>query len=520
VSVASLNRAHGEAELALALAAAGLAVIPVHLYRRGERWCKDPLIKDWRNRASADARMVQGWWRQFPFAVPGIVLARCGLVIVDADRHPGKPDGVAALAVLDGLPPHPVIATRGGGEHHYFRQPDPPISFGRWLGGEVLGTSKFAVAYAMIDPALAPALPAGLLRALPKQEARGPSSNVVLSIYIGEVEGATAALRKLKPCAWNGRHDEWFALLMGAKAAGVACDDFVDWSTQDPEYADDAEIIRVKWNSIEPRHPGAFFKALKDAGIKLRHSNNNNAEHHVPAEGNHSGSVKPSRRDWRLHLGDILRALERKQTEPMLFWSGCRVAEIFAEAGKPKVEVARGLLEGACPKLIKEIGIPEVRRTIANALANISNKTGTAIMKSSDIEQRERRELLGSTTTSTFHQRAIADLALEDQGRHTQGAVVTGSERVPQVPRQPEGSPWSGSIPEGVEPPLGYAINAQESVGEPFEVAASLTPLGDVAAEVAREEEEPLLRPTPTDLVLSLGSVGVSPSSLIRGRRL
>jgi hypothetical protein len=49
--VPSLNRAHvnfcGDAELALALAAAGVAVIPVRLYRRGDRWRKDPLIKDW-----------------------------------------------------------------------------------------------------------------------------------------------------------------------------------------------------------------------------------------------------------------------------------------------------------------------------------------------------------------------------------------------------------------------------------------------------------------------------------------
>ena len=65
--MASLSRAHvyfcGRdewAELALALADAGLAVIPVHLHRAGERWCKDPLIKDWRNRASADATDGRG----------------------------------------------------------------------------------------------------------------------------------------------------------------------------------------------------------------------------------------------------------------------------------------------------------------------------------------------------------------------------------------------------------------------------------------------------------------------------
>jgi Bifunctional DNA primase/polymerase, N-terminal len=132
------------------------------------KWRKDPLIKDWRNRATTWRPTVAGWWRQFPWAVPGIVLEKCGLVVVDADRHPGKPDGVAALAALDGLPPHPVIATRGGGEHPYFRQPDPAISFGRWAGGEVLGTSKFAVAYAMLDLEEVPELPPGLLKALPR----------------------------------------------------------------------------------------------------------------------------------------------------------------------------------------------------------------------------------------------------------------------------------------------------------------------------------------------------------------
>jgi hypothetical protein len=137
-------------------------------------------------------------------------------------------------------------------------------------------------------------------------------------------------------------------------------------------------------------------------------------------------------------------------------------------------------------------------------------------MKSSDIEQRERRELLGSTGGMTYHSRAAADIALEGQGRHTQGAEVIGSKPAVAYPRQPEGSPWAGDLvpPEG---PLGYAIDAQESVGEVFEIAASLPPLGDVV--VAREEEEPSLRPAPADLVLSPESVGVSPS-LIRGRRL
>jgi hypothetical protein len=165
------NRAHVNYCLAVGLAEVGLAVMPVRLHRLGGKWRKDPLIKNWKERASADPTLVAGWWRQYPWAVPGIVLEMSGLVVVDADRHPGGPDGVAALARIEGLPPHPVIATRGGGEHHYFRQPEPPISFGRWAGGEVLGTSKFAVAYGMVDPAEVPELPGWVLRALPRVRA-------------------------------------------------------------------------------------------------------------------------------------------------------------------------------------------------------------------------------------------------------------------------------------------------------------------------------------------------------------
>jgi hypothetical protein len=58
----------------------------------------------------------------------------------------------------------------------------------------------------------------------------------------------------------------------------------------------------------------------------------------------------------------------------MLFSVACVVAEVIAEVGKPKPAVGRQLLEGACPKLIKEIGIDEVRRTIANAYRHVEEK--------------------------------------------------------------------------------------------------------------------------------------------------
>jgi Bifunctional DNA primase/polymerase, N-terminal/Primase C terminal 2 (PriCT-2) len=183
------------------------------------------------------------------------------------------------------------------------------------------------------------------------------------------------ALRQMDPRDWRGDYDGWFQLAGACKAVGISRDDFAEWCLRDEAYAGTGEENERIWESAHGAHGGALWKALSERGIKQSPSlKDKTPGHHVPAGGNHSASSKPSRRDWRLHIGDILRALERKQTEPMLFWAGCRAAEIIVEAGKPKVEVARGLIEGACPKLIAEIGIAEVRRTIANAFARISHK--------------------------------------------------------------------------------------------------------------------------------------------------
>jgi Bifunctional DNA primase/polymerase, N-terminal len=111
-------------------------VFPVRLIRDGERRRKIPLIKDWRNRASNDPAQIAAWQQEFPGAVFGIELGRANLIVVDADRHPGGADGVAALDQLTQdreWPAHPTIATAGGGFHHIFGQ--PPDQLGNSPGG-------------------------------------------------------------------------------------------------------------------------------------------------------------------------------------------------------------------------------------------------------------------------------------------------------------------------------------------------------------------------------------------------
>jgi hypothetical protein len=94
---------------------------------------------------------------------------------------------------------------------------------------------------------------------------------------------------------------------------------------------------------------------------------------------------------------------------------------------------------------------------------------------SADEERKLRKALAGSDTNMTLHSRAAADIALENQGgRFAEGASVSGGKPAVVYPRMPEGNPWSGEISDGVEPALGWSVEAQEPVGEVFEVEASL----------------------------------------------
>jgi hypothetical protein len=93
---------------------------------------------------------------------------------------------------------------------------------------------------------------------------------------------------------------------------------------------------------------------------------------------------------------------------------------------------------------------------------------------SNKIEQRERRELAGSTTTTTYFRQSQIHQDLDAPGgRFREKETTVGADLVPQYPRLPSSSPWSGD-PVGVEPPLGIDVNFQEPCGEAFEVERSL----------------------------------------------
>ena len=118
-------------------------------------------------------------------------------------------------------------------------------------------------------------------------------------------------------------------------------------------------------------------------------------------------------------------------------------------------------------------------------------------MKSSDAEMKERRRHAGSTTQVTnYRDRAVNDLALEARGRHATKSNVVGAERVPLYPAA--SGPWNDPVQVPDEPPLGYAIDSQEPVGEVFEIEASLREASPSVASLPPDGDVATARTTPS----------------------
>ena len=123
-------------EAALGYAVHGIPVYPVHWprpipgraglacsCRRGpacDRPAKHPLLRHGANDATTHPAQLERWWRRWPQANVGLAT---GIVfdVLDIDG----PAGLAALRQLAGTVdlrfPDPLVATGGGGWHHWFR---------------------------------------------------------------------------------------------------------------------------------------------------------------------------------------------------------------------------------------------------------------------------------------------------------------------------------------------------------------------------------------------------------------
>jgi Bifunctional DNA primase/polymerase, N-terminal/Primase C terminal 2 (PriCT-2) len=187
------------------------------------------------------------------------------------------------------------------------------------------------------------------------------------SLSLGPVvtrPGLREAFLQLDPRCWNGEHDAWLRLLMACKAAGITRAEFVEWSTQDPDYAHDARIIETKWNSAPARHYGALVAALKEAGIKVKASH---TPHH--RSSNHA-EVRFSAVNWRSRFEGIRKWLKRHASEDGLFSASCLVAEIIED--RPTARVKELLLQDCTAYGLT--AVIDCSKTIERAFEYITNK--------------------------------------------------------------------------------------------------------------------------------------------------
>lgn len=150
-----LDKSSRNLDVALDLARTGAFVFPCQGHGPSRKQpCKGVY---WRSVSTRDEAKVRLFWRQFPDAVPGIDLAKSGLLVIDCDRKPS--DGLAWLVAHaaehgDALDGHPAVDTPSGGMHLYFQNTfNPPHGNGRGLlppkkecGIDVRGAGGFVIA--------------------------------------------------------------------------------------------------------------------------------------------------------------------------------------------------------------------------------------------------------------------------------------------------------------------------------------------------------------------------------------
>lgn len=277
--------------------AAGMGLIPLHRHDHvdadGRQRGKSPLHGNWTKRDyagfDAAAHMAGG-------GNVGVRLTAADLVVDVDPRH--FPDGETLttdnpfrrLCRDVGLDADafPTVVTGSGGLHVYMTKPAeaslkdthpdyPGVEF-KSLGRQVVAagsvhpdTGRSYECDALGTPlggAGAPSAPKGLVDLASRPVGAVPTGG-------GEVEGEalTVLLSGLDPCDF-AEQSRWFQIMAACHhaTAGDGRQEFIDWSTGDPAYADDAERIGRRWDSLHADNSGlrvtarTLHKFLIEAG--------------------------------------------------------------------------------------------------------------------------------------------------------------------------------------------------------------------------------------------------------------
>lgn len=282
------------------LVRAGYTLIPLHPWNhvdeKGRERGKTPRDSTWVIR-DYDPQQVLDWARDGGNI--GVRLRDTDLIIDWDPRNLGGADGNEVLARFQEtfglrLDECPRVNTGSGGFHFYLRMPA-----GLRIRGNLKETftealefksyGRQVVAPGSIHPngrpytwgklSMIPEAPESLVAAIrkPDRPKGGERSEERIS-----KEHVVHCLDQLSVEKYRD-HDEWFELMQAVHYASGGSDEvraaFIRWSTGDPEYADDAEVIQGRWDSLDPDPKGDVV----GVGTLFMHVANAGGSPHVPA---------------------------------------------------------------------------------------------------------------------------------------------------------------------------------------------------------------------------------------------
>jgi len=218
----------------------------------------------------------------------GFRMSDTDLVIdIDPRNFPDGDDVIARFLRDFDLPPHPFVLTGGGGRHLYFRKPaDLAIvhALDAYPGFEFSTLGRYVVAAGSVHPdtgklygfdddplrlslSETPNAPDKLLDAItrPNIEARDSEPGAI-------DEESLAEWLALIDVAEYKDQKKWQDMMMACHFAtnGAGVDEFVAWSTSDPEYSDHGDEIHRRWDSLKAKAGAITARTLIAALPKER----------------------------------------------------------------------------------------------------------------------------------------------------------------------------------------------------------------------------------------------------------
>jgi hypothetical protein len=208
-------------------------------------------------------------------------------------------------------------------------------------------------------------------------EGRNPNKEIIIPIHDPIlVADIIDALRKMPVEDWRGKHDEWLELLIACKHIGVTLDDFVAWCVSDPPYANDADIIARKWNSVTTKHAGALWRELSKRKIKIGQVRNDSPLSLVGVPHSRAEPQSPSNlRRASARINAAIYAIDSDPTERCLFWASCLCAEIAHEC-KLKPSHITNLIAG-------NVYLTSLRKTLGKEGIRARSRTPSDMLKRS-----------------------------------------------------------------------------------------------------------------------------------------